>query len=74
MTTPAKSAFNSLAAKQIKSEGNLSQIGAIKLQAGRAVSAYVGFINAVQTLERMEKAGFIPNAWVIKLTEQVQPP
>ena len=49
--------------KQIKSEGNLSQVGAIKLQTGSAASAFVGFISAMQTLEHMEKQALYPMPW-----------
>ena len=58
--------LNSLAAKQIKSEGKLSQVGAIKLQTGLPLfrPMWASSVQCRHWSRHMAKASFIPHAWV----------
>ena len=58
--------LNSLAAKQIKSEGKLSQVGAFKLQTGLPLfrPMWASSVQCRHWSRHMAKASFIPHAWV----------
>ena len=58
--------LNSLAAKQIKSEGKLSQVGAIKLQTGLHLfrPMWASSVQCRHWSRHMAKTSFIPHAWV----------
>ena len=66
MTTPVKSAQQFGSAKQIKSEGKLSQVGAIKLQTGLPLfrPMWASSVQCRHWSRHMAKASFIPHARV----------